>query len=475
MSPQISHIDRLPSEILHIICLYLSEANRSEVEDYSDLANLRLTSRKWDQLGARAMMHTLHVRFSHHSLQNLLKVAQHPVLSTFVQHVHYDSAPLQQHTESSFERELRTISDVKLYGRKPYYSGAPIRNHRYEGDLRVVIKESWSKYQDMLLEQAYMRKHHIVQSVLARVLHLLTNLQKVTVQTQNWKFSTSHAFIRASECLPATNLEYFADADMDGSYSEVALSDIAMSCAHHPRLSAFAMSAVQWRSFLPAPASLNIYTPMFASLKVLKLIFEPWLTMDTPAESAVQMQQEFGNVLAAAKELESVDFKVRYGYKTLYDFGLEYDLFMTVKLETIFAPCTFENLKILALTQITSSTLGMADFLKKHVSSLRNLTVDTLQILDEKVADILTMYLCFRDSLKLDSIRLGGIWILRDSGSLEAFVANMEEIGARRLESWIIEKSEMPLSEAVTMFKSANLDLDLWQESLQDHPHEVEV
>ena len=80
-SANISIMEALPIELMHITCSFLSK---------QDLGNFRLAAHDCARVGEKHLVRNLHVMFTTKSFHNLLQISRHPVLSQYVLSIFYE-------------------------------------------------------------------------------------------------------------------------------------------------------------------------------------------------------------------------------------------------------------------------------------------------------------------------------------------------------------------------------------------------
>jgi len=74
-------MDRLPLEVLQLVCDYLPS---------SDLVNVRPVGRNFSQAGANNLFRDIHVMLSKKSFENLTSISEIPALAKYVRNVVYE-------------------------------------------------------------------------------------------------------------------------------------------------------------------------------------------------------------------------------------------------------------------------------------------------------------------------------------------------------------------------------------------------
>ncbi|CAD6592581.1 MAG: hypothetical protein ASARMPREDX12_006257 [Alectoria sarmentosa] len=82
MHQRLSFVDRLPPELADKVCSYLPRS--------SDIANIRLVSRFWNNVATPRLLPTVHLIFHPDSFERLAAISRHPVISQHVTHLFYE-------------------------------------------------------------------------------------------------------------------------------------------------------------------------------------------------------------------------------------------------------------------------------------------------------------------------------------------------------------------------------------------------
>lgn len=157
-----SYLDRLSPEILHLICEELSE---------DDMPALRLQCKYLCEIATRRFLRSVHVRFKKTSIESLLELSKHPILSRNVETVMYEPNMVEKKPREKWEEDTKVIAlshRVSHVPSPPKESASEREWRLFHRTLRKVFTQeekaytqeeldiAWPIYQRYLYEQDVM-------------------------------------------------------------------------------------------------------------------------------------------------------------------------------------------------------------------------------------------------------------------------------------------------------------------------------
>lgn len=134
-----SQLHRLPAEVLYHVCDFLHKV---------DLASLRLVSKSFAEIGGRLIVRTLYPMFSYRSLQNLLRIAEHPILSKHVRSIEYHCYILENNCFNALRDDIAYQSQYYVHGNRYRIHYPPISEEQNAAvDRRAT--DAFRRYQNV--------------------------------------------------------------------------------------------------------------------------------------------------------------------------------------------------------------------------------------------------------------------------------------------------------------------------------------
>jgi hypothetical protein len=145
-------LHQLPPELLIELCKYLQPQT---------LCAFRLTCRLYADVAAQTLFKEVHLMFRDKSFKNLLEIARHPVLSSYVTSIYYEAVDLEEpSTREDWERGISPPgprhNDLDTFPQPPGpgASERELRQHRREVKRWAEARKPQNHYSDAELSRA---------------------------------------------------------------------------------------------------------------------------------------------------------------------------------------------------------------------------------------------------------------------------------------------------------------------------------
>lgn len=425
----------LPAEILDNIGRWLPK---------SVLGNLRLSNRHCAAVLTQLLVRDIEVMHTLRSMQNLQHLSLHPTLCQYVRSVNYFSPVLEYMEENDV---WQRIFDHLLPENEEWPT-------EVVEEVRRISKETQLIYRRLAMEQDAMDRDRTCSLTLAQAASRFTKLQEISVQTHCYD-RTVRPQILAKVDKPPRAIDYDLFAEYDGYQqyqNKDTLHDIALMAAASESLETFKIYDVYWYSLnANPPLSLSPRAPFHSNLKNISLKFAPWISFfdGSGSEHEMGMQQELGKLLARATGLRSLilQFERQRSGRDLKT-GASVPETIPILLENVLGSTTFEYLHRLEMSNMTSSYSMLVEYLERHASSLRTLSLHDLYLTDGEDGVYLHEILpSLHSSLRLEEARLTGMWGSARREDDYTYTMDMKGSEARVIEKWLVAKATSAFSD----------------------------
>jgi hypothetical protein len=289
-----SILERLPSELIHIICGFLPD---------HDLGHFRLTNKECAEIGGSHIVRGIHVMFTAKSFQNLLKISRHPVLSRHVTSIFYEARFMEEISREEWEACIRDSDEsIDELGRD---EKGGFDENLFEERLKISFDKGWKAYELMYEEQEYMRDAKYEFTVFAQALANFPNLKNIqaTSDLDFWSEQLRRAYANTF-AIRGFMLE---GEDVEEKTGVRALSCVAQAISGLPtRIESLRVRRVHWSFFNPAPKGLNLRRHLFTHLRHVDLIVEAEYEDVNDLDLVWMQHEELGLALRSATALESI-------------------------------------------------------------------------------------------------------------------------------------------------------------------------
>ena len=429
-------IDKLPAEIIHMICVYLRP---------TELANLRLVSRLVGPISLHYMVPEVHLVLTKDSFERLKAIAAHPIASKYVTSFFFEADRFSEWSRGRWEYFLVSpgyvaqLEELGMQGRSCQYASDEslwISGHGFSKlestpchhYTEKEIERAYEKYVELLRLQ---QMHPDVTDVAEAMKHFPhLNELKMTIsdcgqmQTSRLRKLFQPALTGSYEtsATPSTRLEPLGLQQMRslllGAYS-AGLKVETLQCG-----------LVDWRTLDQSEWTFARMRDSVSNVRNLRLDFDtggdvdygsPWWSPSCPQVFG----RRLGDFVAAASKLEHLQISFQSDYPD-----------WPAGLENIVGEHHWPSLKSINLKVMGTAEDELVSFCSRHASTLKSVHLTSIGISEGNWYAALDR---MRKILTLDSIVLEGILESRhDQSSLQEYHEGYYGQCERTLEKWFL-------------------------------------
>ena len=397
-------IEKLPAEIIHMICLYLRP---------TELANLRLASRLVGPISLQYMVPEVHLVLAKDSFEQLKAIAAHPIASKYVTSFFFEADRFSEKSRGHWEQSVvspeyvahlevldmqgqscRRASDGNLwiYGRG--LDSTP-RHHYTEEEMAHAYEE----YFELLRFQRW----HPDVTEMAEIMKRFPCLNDLRLTINDCRQSRTSRLRKLFQ--PALTSNYETDATPSTRVEPLGLQQMRslLLGAYYAGLKVETLECglVDWRILDQASETFARMKDSVSNVKKLRLYFDtgddvdygnPWWFPGCPLD----LERRLGDFVTAASKLEHLQI------------GFECDepVWPTC-LENMVGEHHWPSLKSINLKLIRTTEDELVSFCSRHASTLKSVHLTNIGILEGDWYGALDR---MRKILTLDTIVLEGIF-----------------------------------------------------------------
>ncbi|KAL8784396.1 MAG: hypothetical protein Q9213_003996 [Squamulea squamosa] len=395
-SPPNSFLDRLPVEIVNMIC--------GEVWQ-DDIPALRLQCTYICKIATPHMLHTVHVRFKKTSINALLGISKHPVLSQNVKHIDYEPNLVEKRSREDWEKNIPLVdsSSDSASEREWRLFHRSVRKYIRQTERKPYTVEeldvAWPKYERYLQEQDEMIEQDYAAQDLYQAVTALPNLTSIHV---NSGFGLCHG----DGWTDATNVNPYGDglchATSKGSDELGApglgqmISLIKMLHRAGVKLTSLRIGSLSWRFFSECEDGgggdgdfFKTMKGIIHSLQDFELFITTWseIEMDDSEEideGEVDDCTEFmkGGMLA----------RMLSGAPGLHKLAISFDAYESgcpIDLQNLVGDMYWPHLHTIRLDCIDTYEQDWLNFFKRHAKTIKRVALGTIRLIDGNWPDVL--------------------------------------------------------------------------------------
>ena len=465
-----SYLDRLPAEILDIIC--------EELWD-TDIPALRLQCRYLCKVATVHMFDDAFVRFKKSSIDSLLELAAHPVLSQNVKTLSYEPNLLKRQPREEWQDRipLRDYHDTSNIPSPPKQSASERDWRLFHRTVKKVVlhekrtpysaKEldtAWPIYQRYLQEQEDLFERDNACQDLQQAVQHFPNLRAVHVNFgwglwcgPGWSSDTSVNPYGSGLTHAGSTARY--PGELPGVEQIVSL--IRMLGTLEVKLDSLRIGSVNWKFFLQFEGSGNLSDMkkrIVQSLKDIELVITTWTDLGIHDEEEDEVQQQLevdrcrtfldkgslGRILAQAPDLRRIAIE--------FD---AYEVKCPIDFQFLVLDTQWSHLHTIKLDSIDTHEGHWMDFFERHASTIKNIRLATIRLLDgewpdvlERMQQLLTLEEAEFDN-HLSSVAPSQLWWLDAPGYTSSKDDSVQENRTRwALEKFMVHGGVCPLRDA---------------------------
>lgn len=371
----------------------------------NDLTNFRLINKRCAAIGAKELCRSLHVMFTVKSFQNLLNIARDPVLREYVFEVTYDAVLLEKVVEAEYkERVLQEWLDMN----SEFDAGEDYED--FEDLTKTMFVDEWKAYKSMLDAQEHLKAFNFDSATFAEAFSHLPNLRSIRIDLDpdTYSIPSSPTYL-AYEDTEASLGGLLTGRLEDDELSSRVLGSSILTIPRISKVESLRLLSISWSFFKPPPQGLDPYPMMISKLRYLNLKFQ-----NTERKQVVECHKNLGNALRSSPGLEHI--RLCFGtHYPLHDQYNHWKLNVRTTIQDIFGDYTWPKLRTLKIAVLTSSEPKLTSFLRRHVSTLTHLKLESMLLTGSnhgwgRILGLL------RNGLTLEKVELAGAWSIDGKG-----------------------------------------------------------
>ena len=398
-------IDKLPAEIIHMICFYLRP---------TELANLRLASRLVGPISLQYMVPEVHLVLAKDSFEQLKAIAAHPIASKYVTSFFFEADRFSKWHRERWEQSVVSpeyvshLGELGVQGQSYRYDNdgnlwmhgrgldSPPRHHYTEKEMA----HAYEKYVELLRFQ----QMHPNVTEMAEAMKRFPRLNELKMTISDCGQSRTSRLKKLFQ--PALTNRYETDATPDTRLESLGLQQMRslLLGAYHAGLKVETLQCglVDWRILDQTSETFARMRDSVSNVKNLRLYFDtggdlyygnPWWRPSEPQD----LERRLGDLVTAASKLEHLQI----GFK--YD-----DPIWLTSLKNIVGEHHWPSLKSINLKLIDTTEDDLVSFCFRHASTLKSVHLTNIVILERDLYGALER---MREILTLDTIVLERILV----------------------------------------------------------------
>ena len=405
-------IDKLPAELIHMICTYLKP---------TELANLRLVSRLAVPIALEYMVPEVHLILAKDSFEQLKALAEHPIASKHVTSFFFEADKLGVLPREEWERSVagpQYVAQVEEMRRR----GHPC-HHATERSLRTFKREvsklsaaprhqytkeqmdhAFRKYSDFTHFQQDSQETAEQEKEVVEAMKHFPHLKELTMTVQCCPRIGSSRLRKAFE--PTFCPHYQNETSRDTKSEPLGLQQTRslLLGAYHAGLKVEALycDIVSWRILKQDAETFTRMKDSLSNLKDLRLDFatshteydDPGIETDVESCSSYLAAGRLKDFLTAAPNLEHLQIGFQFNQPV-----------WPANLKHVVGEHHWPYLKIVELKMIDTSEKNLVAFCSRHAGTLKSLHLSSMGLVD---GDWFSTFNRMRKILTLDTMVVSG-------------------------------------------------------------------
>lgn len=408
--PSKSYLDRLPAEILDMIC--------EELWD-EDIPALRLQCRYLCKIATAHLLRCVFVRFKKTSIDSLLQLSSHPLLSQNVQTITYEPNLLERRSRQAWEKDipLRDYHETSHIPAPPKQSASEREWRLYHRSLRKAVHQydrkpyspqeldaAWPIYQKYLQEQEDLIIRDNACQDLSRAVQRFPNLSAIHVNFgfglwcgTGWSADTSVNPYGDGLCQAFSTAHGYREAPG----VEQIVSLIKMLDTVGVKLASLRIGNLSWRFFLQYEEDYVGNSDLFyaikrivQSLRDIKLVITTWSSLVNDDDDGDDQEvQEYSEVEECRTYLDRGSLgRLLSGAQDLHKLAIEFDAYEVkcpIDFQYLVLDTHWSHLHTIELDSVDAHEDDWIKFFERHATNLKDVSFATIRLLDGKWPDVL--------------------------------------------------------------------------------------
>ena len=388
-------IDKLPAELVHLICAYLKP---------TELANLRQVSRIAAPIGLQYMVPEVHLILAKDSFEQLQALATHPIASKYVTSFFFEADKLRALPRSTWQsyilgpqffaqvealrrrdRPWHQISErsLRIYLRESNKLLLDTPRHHY---TKEELDDAFMKYSEILHFQKNWREASVQAKRIAEAMKQFSHLKKITLSNDH-SIRQSTSKLRKTLNEPSFCNVYEADNPRDGLSGPIGLQQMRslLLGAHDAGLMVEHLhcGAVSWRIFQQDAKTFTRMMKSISNVKNLRLELATSVHGMAEWEDYLRPKIEIEHCYSYLEKGRLRDFVTAAPNLEHLQLGFQSsEPVWPTHLNHIFGSHHWPHLQTVRLKNIGTSEDDLVDFCTLHASSLKTLQLHTIGLLE---------------------------------------------------------------------------------------------
>ena len=405
-------IDKLPAELIHMICVYLKP---------TELANLRLVSRLATPIALQYMVPEVHLILAKESFEQLKTLAKHPLASKYVTSFFFEAdklgvlprkrweqivadpqyiAQVQEFRKRRLPCHHTTERGLRNFKREVCKLNAAPRHHYTEEELDYAFGE----YSEITHFQQDLHEVVVQEKEVAEAMKNFPRLKELTMATQCCTRIGTSRLRKTFE--PAFCTYYEPEKPRDTKSEPFGLQQMRslLLGAYHAELKIEVVhcGVVSWRILAVDPETFSRMKHSVSNVKNLRLEFAPgqydydslWSELEIESCSSYLEAGRLRDFVTAAPNLEQLHIGFQFNEPN-------WPTYLKYIVGEHHWPC----LKTVNLKMIGTSEMDLVSFCSRHASTLKSLHLASMGLVD---GDWFSAFQKLRKILTLDRMEVSG-------------------------------------------------------------------
>ena len=364
------YVDHVPPEIAGLICYFSKE---------EDVPHLRLVSKFWNNVATPFLLSDVNLVFKPESLQRLLDISRHPVISKQITSLYYEPNTLDEYsTQHAWEMHVYDCDYMEDFEARPVLPAFDASERERRAFRRNVTKirrkprhnysksylaKAYKEYSRMYAEQEDLRNRDYGLEDLSEAMSRLPNLSKIWV---NYSWGAKNAFAAG---LIAAGRDYCGIPFMRSLLLAVHGAGL--------ELGTLKLGSVNWKFVKQSDRVLERMKIALRRLTTLELAITTGLDESgnefgvevTICRKYLSRYAKLAEFLAAAPNLKDLTIGFDWNEPS-----------SPAELNQIFGSTTWRCLESIALEKIDAASETLSRFFEQHASTLKHVAMRDMRL-----------------------------------------------------------------------------------------------
>ncbi len=371
------YVDRVPPEIAGLICYFSKE---------EDVPNLRLVSKFWNNIATPFLLRHVNLVFKPESLQRLLDISRHPVISKQITSLYYEPNTLDEYTtQHAWEMHVYDCNYMEDFEARPVLPAFDASERERRAYRRNVTKirekprhnyskgylaKAYKEYSQMYAEQEDLRNRDYGLKDLSDAMSRLPNLSEICM---------NYSWAICPRPKGAKNAFAAGLVNAGGDYCGIPFMRSMLLAVHGAglELGTLQLGSVDWKFLKQSDRVLERMKTALHGLTTLELAITTGLDesgneigVEIPiCRKYVSRNAKLAEFLAAAPNLKDLTIGFDWNEPS-----------SPAELNQIFGSTTWPCLESIALENIDAASETLSRFFEKHASTLKHVAMKHMRL-----------------------------------------------------------------------------------------------